>query len=142
MSQSQRSGWGQVAHTVGTEIAKQQLLPDGTPDEIVDNLIEQARLLYDMRHVALLPLRMTLYTLIGRGMPPLQALQISAHRLRLPPLRQGPGSRGRITREQVRAMERRMLQRGLRPGRAPRLRRQRETEFESALAQAAQAIGE
>jgi hypothetical protein len=123
MSQGRRAGWGQVARAVGTEVAKQTILPEGVPDDLIDSLIERAQMIYEMGPVSLLPLRMTLYTLIGRGMPPLQALQVSAQRLRLPPRRQGPGSRGRLTQEQVRAMERRMLQRGIRPGRAARFRR-------------------
>jgi hypothetical protein len=118
-----RPRWVRAARTLGTGVIRQHISPEGVPDDLVDNLMEQAQMLYDIRHVGLLPLRMVLYTLLGRGLPPLQALQIGAQRLQLPPRRQGPGSPGRITGVQARTFERRQLRGGIRPGSDPRFRR-------------------
>jgi hypothetical protein len=120
-----RSPWLQTAQTVGTEIAKQVIVPEGIPGELVDALIERLRFMYDLGGISLVPVTATLYSFISRGLPPLRALQATAriHQLRPRPRRVGPGSPGPITGRQVRARERRMLQRGLRPGRNQRFRR-------------------
>lgn len=123
------------------QVVPQLLMPDWMPNDLGEQLIAHAQAMWEVRGAMLPRLMFTVFALIGRGLPPMQALQMGAHQLNLPPRSIAPTQRG-LSAVQVRQFHRRQEQRGRRPGQSPQMRGrlQREAEFEWMLGNAAEAM--
>lgn len=139
--QRRKSNAVRRAGDVAGQVAQQLLMPDWIPNDLSDQLVAHAQTIWGVRGALLQRLIATAYVLMGRGFPPMQALQIGARQLNLRP-QQVTSTRPGMSEVQVRQYHRRQQQRGRRPGQNPQMRgrSQRELELEFMLADAAEAM--